>query len=382
MASPPLIHVACHGDATDIDSFSGIPWHITDGLRRVGADARGLTLGRPSRLGRVVHAAGSRLRTGGHGGYQYSPGHLDRIWGLVRGQIRDGCVLNLFQLYAPSVVADPGVRRWFYIDATLCQLIEVFGDLPHMAPRARTALLAREREGYAAAQGVIAHSEWAARSVAQDYGIDPARVHVVVAGANLDLDRYAAWRDTATEPAVRSGPLRLVFTGMDAERKGLDRLLAAIALAAADGARLTLDVIGCGPATVAPSLRQLPGLRWHGRVDKRTEPDRFLALVAGAEVGCLLSRRECGGIGQREYAAFGLALVAPDVGGAAEHAGRDRAVLVGPDATAVEIAAILGELATRGALYRRLRAAAWASRDEALQTTTARALLALMTTTS
>ena len=81
---------------------------------------------------------------------------------------------------------------------------------------------------------------------------------------------------------------------------------------------------------------------------------------------------------QREFAAFGLALLSSDVDGCGDHAGRHRAVLVKPDAPAAEIAAVLPELATRGPLYRRLRAAAWADRQEPLQSTTAQQLLAIM----
>lgn len=64
------VHVATYGDATDINNFSGIPWHVVDGLRRAGADARGLTLLLPSRSGRRLHAPGQMLTTGGFGGYQ------------------------------------------------------------------------------------------------------------------------------------------------------------------------------------------------------------------------------------------------------------------------------------------------------------------------
>ena len=374
----PAIFVATYGDGTDVNNFSGTPWHVTDGLRRVGADAHALALAPPSRWGRRAHAAGQLLTTGGYGGYQYAPHNLDRMWGPVRDRVRGARVLNLFQLYAPSVMADPGVQRWFYIDATLRQLIDTFGDLPHMSVRARTALLERERDGYAKAAGVIVFSQWVADSLLRDYAIDPARVHVVLAGANLDLDRYAAWRDTAQPPGEEHGPLRLVFTGMHGVRKGLDRLLQAMRLAQANGADLALTVIGCGPDSVPEPLRSTAGVTWIGRVDKQTDYDRFITLVSGAEVGCLLSRSECSGLSQREFAAFGLALISPDTGGSADHAGRDRAVLVDPEAEPESIAEILGELATRGPLYRRLRAAAWSQRDEPLQTTTSQQLLAIM----
>lgn len=372
------ILVASYGDATDIRTFSGIPWHLTDALRREGADARGLALLPPSHWGRRAYAARQVLTTGGYGGYQYAPGNLDRIWAPVRGRIRGARVLNLFQLYAPSVVADPCVQCWYYLDATLRQLIDVFGDLPRLSSGTKAALLERERTGYAAAEGVIVYSRWVADSLVRDYAIDPAKVHVVLAGANLDLDRYAEWRREAPPPGAEAGPLRLVFTGMDGMRKGLDRLIKAMRIAQAGGSELTLTVIGCGPEAVPEPLRVSPGVTWIGRVDKRIDYDRFIALVSGAEVGCLLSRQECSGLSQREFAAFGLALISPDVGGSADHAGRDRAVLIHPDDEPSAIAAVLTELATRDELYTRLRAASWARRDEPLQTTTARQLLAIM----
>ena len=47
-----------------------------------------------------------------------------------------------------------------------------------------SAWAARQRAVYARAQAITAWSDWTARSLVNDFAVDPARVHVVGAGRN------------------------------------------------------------------------------------------------------------------------------------------------------------------------------------------------------
>jgi glycosyltransferase involved in cell wall biosynthesis len=64
-------------------------------------------------------------------------------------------------------------------------------------------------------------SEWCARSLVDDYGADPRRMHMVRPG--VDLERWPA------PPRASRGPLRVLFVGAEFERKGGPHLLAALA---------------------------------------------------------------------------------------------------------------------------------------------------------
>ncbi|HEU0044291.1 glycosyltransferase family 4 protein [Sphingomonas sp.] len=371
----PTVWMSAAGDATDRAVWSGITAHLIEGARAAGLPFDGLVLGRPGERLRKAWNIMSLATTGRFGGFQYSPLFLNRMW---QGQALGGrTVASCYQVLPDWVIDAPDVTRWFYIDGTLTQLwASADYTARPLPPRRAKAALERERRGYHSATGVICHSHWAARSVITDYGVPEDRVHVVVPGANVEPGSYARWSARPRAPTP-TGPLRLVFVGMGGMRKGLDRLLEALPLARAAGAELTLSVIGCPQASMPAQLAATPGVEWLGLVDKRRDADRFIDLVAGSEVGCLLSRSEFGGMAQREFAALALAGLGPDVDGAPEHAGPG-ALLVGPDATPADIARLLGELARRGDTYHRLRDTAWANRHTATWAHAARQLYATL----
>ncbi|MDB5696762.1 MAG: hypothetical protein JWN21_2305 [Sphingomonas bacterium] len=375
LSVPATIWMAIAGNANDRAQWSGTAAHLIESAGSEGLAFDGLVLDRPGERLRRAWNLMRLLRTGKVGGFQYSSLFLDRLW---RGQPLAGrTIMSCYQVLPDRVIDAPDLARWYYVDGTLTQLWASADYTPRpLPPSVVEETLVRERRGYHAAAGVICHSRWAADSVVADYGVSPERVHVVVPGANLEPDSYGRWHGQP-RPPTPGGPLRLVFVGMGGMRKGLDRLIEAMPIARAGGATLTLTVIGCPPDALPAPLAATAGVEWLGQIDKRRDADRFVAAVAGAEVGCLLSRAEFGGMAQREYAALGLAAIGPAVDGAPEHAGPG-ALLVAADATPADIAALLVDLARRGDAYHRLRDAAWAARDEASWANAARRLHAIV----
>lgn len=364
--------VAAVGDADDPITWSGIPYHFLQAGRAQGVLDEGLPLsvgGWRWRARRWTWNALRLLSGDRYGGYQYSVAFLEALWRPCRERVRGAVVVNCFQLYPPSVVADPSVEKWFFIDQTLLQLFDHYGQRAVVGRSIAREAIARERDGYHAACGVLVHSRWAAASVVGDYGVPADKVHVVVPGANLHPEAYDRWErermaaggDGATSGDA-TGPLRLVFVGKDWRRKGLDRLLRALALARRDGCNVTLRVIGCHRESLPPDLRDISGVEWCGFVDKRSDPDRFIRLVAEADVGCLLSRAEAGGIALREYHALGLAVLGTTAGGAPEHASPEARWLVPPEASDGAVAAVLVQLSQDRAGVARPKAVAWEQR--------------------
>ena len=355
------VALAVVGDATDPATFGGLPWHMLEAGQAQGVIGRGLRLGpMPSDgLHRAAWTAGRLLRHGERGGFQYSPGFLRRLY--ARDPLRPGeDVLSIFQLMPEAVFRGPG-RRFFYIDQTLRQLFETYGEAHGVGARARDAAIARETAQYRASDGVICQSAYAKRDVVWRYGVAEDRVHVVLPGANLSRDILAR-HDTGGLREPTPGPLRLVFVGKDWRRKGLDRLIGGMTAALAGGAEVMLDVIGVAEGSVPAALR-VPGVRYAGFVDKRD--DRFAAMLAGADVGCLLSRAEAGGISLREFAALGLPTLAPDTGGSPEYVVTGASTLIPPDAGDAEIGRAIHALATDRSRLAAERRTAWAARHEA-----------------
>lgn len=378
--------LAAVGDVNDIVTWSGIPYHFLQAAKTEGILDEGLSLaanGIDCQLRRCVWnmmriLSGERL-----GGYQYSVSFLENLWAPYRKMLRDSLVVNCFQLYPPSIVTDSSIEKWFFIDQTLFQLFDHYGLRSSVGRRIAKEAVKLERDGYHASAGIIAHSGWATRSVIEDYGVPPERVHVVVPGANLDPEAYARWEREAEQYRVANPslpdadrPVRFVFVGKDWKRKGLDRLLRGFALARRQECNATLRVIGCSRESLPVALQNVPSVEWHGFIDKRRESDRFLRAVAECDVGCLLSYAEAGGIALREYLALGLAVVGTDAGGAVEHMIPETSVVVEGQSGDEKVASVLLELSRNQKRLHHLRAAAWKGRRSALWPESVRRIVA------
>jgi glycosyltransferase involved in cell wall biosynthesis len=365
--------LASVGDAGDPATFSGTPYHCLQAGLETGAVDSGLALetgGTVWRCQRLIWNLFRLTTTGQYGGYQWSEPFLERLWRQVKippGSI----VVNFFQLFSTTIAADPQYRRWFYIDQTLHQLFTYYG-FGSIVPKAVVDdAIARERDQYHAADGVICHTNWAARDVVISYGVPAERVHVVHCGANLDLRALCAWENSqhlksGVNRAIQPNrPLRLVFVGKEWSRKGLDRLLRALNLARTAGSSAELLVIGVNRADLPRNLAAAPGVHWAGFIDKRREPRKFIDMVGACDVGSLLSRAEAGGMSIREFVRLGLPTIVPLTGGSPEFAVEGASHLFAPDASDGEIAEIIVRLATDADLLAKERAIAWAARKSA-----------------
>lgn len=373
------VFLAAIGDVNKVDTWSGIPFHFMAAARPFGLVDQGLPLDVDGWSWRVRRLAwnGTRLPLRDRpGGYQYSVGFLERLWRPFVPSLIGGTVINCFPLFPPSVVSDPRIEKWFFLDQTLRQALEHYGLQEHIGHRIAAQALAREREGYQRAAGIIMHSRWAAESVIRDSGIDASKVHVVLPGANLDSGEYSRWQAPRPSVPVSGDHLKLVFVGKDWKRKGLDRLLRGLKRARELSSRATLRVVGCDRESLPADLAAVEGVEWYGFVNKQSEPARFLDAVAECDVGCLLSRAEAGGIAIREYHALGLAVVGTAAGGSPEHALPEASVLVRLEADDEEIAATLMALERDPDRLARMRRAAWDNRFSVTWEATVRKILA------
>ena len=215
--------------------------------------------------------------------------------------------------------------------------------------------------------------QWAADSVIKDYGINPAKVHVVPGGANLDeaqLSRLPA--ALLSPPPSAHQPLRLGFLGKDWQRKGGPFLLQ---LAEALGERdipTVIRAIGPDPA----SLPAHPALQPLGFINKQGDTARFVAELRSWHFGTLFSDAEASPRSNLECLRLGVPLLSHAVGGIAStlpDGGCGR--LFAPHPSAAEVAAWIAArlspyssyLAWREELAPRWREFTWAAAVEQLE---------------
>lgn len=361
--------LASVGDVHDPHTWSGIPYHFLQAGQPLGLFDDGLRLraeGAAWKVRRLLWNVWRSMTGRGLGGYQYSVSFLENLWRHEMPRLRDARTMNCFQLFPPSMVGDQRYRKLFYIDMTLKQLFDFYQVGHSIGSAIAREALERERIGYQAAELVVGHSRWAAQSVIDDYGISPQKVHAIVPGANLDRSLYQEWLTTATcRMRNNSEPLKLIFVGKYWDRKGLDRLLEALKLVHAQGKAYELNVMGCDPSTLPAPLQQVPGVNWLGFLDKRKEAKRFFDLVASADVGCLLSRAEAGGMVLREYHALGLIVMGTAAGGSPEHMFADAGRAFAPEDNSETMAKWIVQLIDDHDYYASLRQAAWKHRSQA-----------------
>jgi glycosyltransferase involved in cell wall biosynthesis len=303
----------CCGDANDPTTWSNIPFFLLKAGKKSGLMDGGLAL-HPERLRgrRSFWNLVQLLRTGKAGGFQYSLRFTRQL--LAQAHLdptQPQHLLSHFPLLPPY----PWPRQWridFYIDATIGQVFDAYGFGSRIDPVFQRRVLERERQAYEAAGVVICMGRWAADSVIADYGIDPAKVHVVPGGANLNEATLAGLASPPPPPIPsHDHPLRLGFLGKDWQRKGGPFLLRLADELLARGIPTVVRCIGPEPS----NLPAHPALQPLGFLSKHSDMARFVGELRSWHFGTLFSEAEAFGISNRECLRLGVPVLSHAVGG-------------------------------------------------------------------
>lgn len=206
---------------------------------------------------------------------------------------------------------------------------------------------------------ISAHTVLVANQRTRDalpWGVRGRVVELVENGVDLDLFTPGP----SSSRAVRAVP-RFVFAGRLVDWKGVDHLLRALHLVAAETA-LTLDIVGEGAERQRlEALRDDLGLgsvvRFHGWLSQAD----LARELRDADVFVLPSLWECGGAVVLEAMAAGVPVIATAWGGPADYLDADTGILVPPthpEQFVRDLAAAIRKLATDPALRRRMGEAA------------------------
>ncbi|NJL54830.1 glycosyltransferase family 4 protein [bacterium] len=152
-------------------------------------------------------------------------------------------------------------------------------------------------------------SQWAADSAIRDYGADPSKVEVIPFGANLD-EPPSAEQVLSREP---SSTCRLLFVGKDWQRKGGDIAVQTLIALNQMGIDTELTTVG----TVLPPEVKHEKLHSIAFLNKNVPAQRqqLNNLFLKSDFFIFPTRAECSPIVLCEAAAFGLPVIASDVGG-------------------------------------------------------------------
>ena len=194
-----------------------------------------------------------------------------------------------------------------FSDATFQAVVGYYGEFSGLSPRTVRQGNRMEHAALHRADAVLLASDWAAASAITDYGLAPDRITVAPLGANIE-----AW--PTFDPDRRpDGVCRLLFVGIDWERKGGDVAYAVLRGLLDRGVEAELHVAGCDP----PIPEDAPGVRRHGFLRKSdpVEFERLQQLYQSATFFLLPTRAEAYGLVFAEASAFGLPILATRTGG-------------------------------------------------------------------
>ncbi len=190
----------------------------------------------------------------------------------------------------------PGRPFVIYTDHTIASHREYLASDPRLF-RSK-AFQKLERSLYLRADRIMCSAAHVEQTLVRTYGCDPTRVATILIGANIqavdssnDLPRYAAGR--------------ILFVGIDWERKGGPTLLAAFEKLAPKFPHASLTIVGCSPAVSHPRV-QVTGL-----IPRAAVADHFV----NSSIFCLPSVVEPSAVASVEAMAFKLPVVATTVGG-------------------------------------------------------------------
>lgn len=203
-----------------------------------------------------------------------------------------------------------------------------------------TPNIALERTLYRAAAHIVLWSEWAARSVVDDYGIDPRKVSVI--NPSVDMAAFPPRRPHAPEERVK-----ILFVGNDFARKGGPDLLDVFTHGFADRAELHL-------VTNAAVDCALPHVHVHPSVAAYSP--EWLALYQSADIFALPTRGEAFGLVFMEAMAAGLPVVGTRINAIPEMVMDGETGLLAPPGDRPALARHLQALVDSAALRRQMGA--------------------------
>lgn len=190
----------------------------------------------------------------------------------------------------------PGRPFVIYTDYTLASSIEY--EMRDERLMRSAPFLALERALYQRADKILVTASHVKRTLTRYYGCDASRITPIMIGANVEVA-------PSSDDRARYAAGRILFVGIDWERKGGPTLLTAFDKVAARFPEATLTIVGCTPATTHPRVTAL------GKIPRPAVAEQFRQ----ASIFCLPSIVEPSAVASVEAMAFRLPVVASTVGG-------------------------------------------------------------------
>lgn len=216
----------------------------------------------------------------------------------------DGEYTHTLQVYShydvPSLVKGKNAVTCAYQDGNLASLLASPRGYPRISSRHITKSMEWEKKVFSGLDYIFTFSEWLRQSFIHDYAIDPGRIIVIGAGANIPIPSTNQKQDFDGKT--------ILFVGIDFERKGGKVVLEAFKEVKKEIPKARLVIVG-------PQLVSLPdGVECLGFITKNTPEGllKFKQAYMDASVFVMPSLYEPFGVVFLEAMAYGLPCIGAD----------------------------------------------------------------------
>lgn len=161
-----------------------------------------------------------------------------------------------------------------------------------------------EKKVFQNTSAIILPSEWSVERAKEFYQLPKSKIHLLRFGPNIDVPEKIIKKDYSKE-------IKLLFLGVDWERKGGDIALQTTEILHKKGYPVKLMVVGCIPPKTSPVMEVIPFLNKNNPEDYA----KLKKLLLESHLLLLPTRAECYGIVFCEASAYGLPSITTDTGG-------------------------------------------------------------------
>ena len=220
----------------------------------------------------------------------------------------------LFVPAAPQLLAycNTTVPVVFMTDATFKQIQGYYDSFDNLAEYNLRQGIALDKQAFENAAHCMLASGWTKQSAINDYGIPENKITVVPLGANLDI--IPGKEELKKE---KNKICRLLFLGVEWERKGGQIALDTFYQLQKDGVPVQLTIIGCVPPVPVTdkNIIVIPFINKHNK----EEAAQLYHIFCNSDFLLLPTRAECAGVVFCEASAFSIPSITTNTGGVSSY---------------------------------------------------------------
>lgn len=302
-------------DARDVNYWSGLSTYISCALENQGIDLNYLgPLVEKNKLLFQIKQGFYKYFLGKKHLRDYEPRILQNFGEQIRHKL-NGTTTDVVFSATASPISYLECRQpiVFWADAVFASLVDFYPFFSNLSAQSIAEGNAAERAALERCELAIYASDWAAEAAISNYGVRREKVKVVPFGANISVKRNL--NDIKIIVNARATDCcKLLFLGVEWERKGGEIALETTRLLNENGLRTELTVAGCEPNLDA-SLKKFVNIV--GFVNKATRAGRkqIDRLLCESHFLIVPSQAECYGIVFCEANSFGVPSISTRVGG-------------------------------------------------------------------